>query len=1294
MPPPAGLASDRASLHTSASTKTPHLQMHPLGMDDRRSSASSVSASLASPTTPGARRRNHNAKLLNQGLLRFQDVFWGTGENPTEGVTALHDVFSRHLAEAEELIAIVKARVEIEEFSASRFADIARAMTAGNGSSPVTGSGALSASSMLMAGAVSASASASSLLFGSSSLVGGIAGRLRAQSTVVAGSNGIGSTFNALREWVSPSSTPAAGGGSKEASNLMIGGGGVASSDFGSIPEGQRSLNSQTMECAPPVEVEFEAPETPAAAKAGDSVLSKDAAETNDGAKSDAEEKILRAQMMAMAACHRRHADTLTLAVLSPLSAFVDQHRRALSKKKSEVDSTYRELQRIAADIDARKELYLTKARVAEEEEYRFKKDAEMPRPNPLAPINFGSRSVGAQEFHDIVNALKKDVRIRSILTPVGLFEGCFLGEDGLKCLQAKFPKVPRSDVRRLCQELLNRRAIAPVVGGREGKFSTALPYMFGRALLKSGEPPHVKARKDAEVARLEYQAIIDSAEHTRGALEFHITDYLVAAQEAEIYRLCVAKEALTALESAQIVAANGVGACWSSPTSTGDGVVPSVLSTSSTLLTPETGGDVTSTDDAFTLTGLLVSPNPSEGVQGIASRHRTGHLRLAPFVFESYEEGRTPRQVFGIGMEELAKYTGRDVPSVVIKCVGCLLDSVRGGRSSIDTWIAPNPDLTAVQFLRHEMNKVEGGGVKSASLKRHPPAVIAGVLRLYLVEAPVSLCSYELYEPLKMLYADDYENFDMEVRLKSVQSLLATLSPPHYETLRILMAYLHELVTPLDPLDERIPRLCWSLAPTILRPKQESKETLADEHPWKFTRDLIKYQPDLIGQVDLDAATSLPRTPSPPLDQEEDATDGAETAVPPKRWTVSGKKRSRAASLLDLRNEGAANLAAAAAAAAAAGGGAGGGAPSSPSVMSPLSSPLALSPITPGSIAEEPSVIEEEDETPSSTAPTTPTTPTKSSGGWFSWGSSAQPANVGSVTKPATATASPLAKKASRQSLLGSIASKASSVMTAKPAAEPLDAKPDPLAVTSAPLEVEASKNPTASVGRRLDDVVNKRVSTAGEVPVEKKNEEVPPPSPPLTPPRSDATLEVAVDVVTASVDEATVSIDKELAEKEVEIASATPVGPSSTEMKVSAPPTPNLEATEPEKPAPMTRPHRSSTTVGSIASIASSVMFGTAAAVAATLSKSAPAPPPAAAAAAEALTPVEESAHSHHEEEEEEDMEEEEAALWAQAEMADEEEVEFFDGNEVEVESDGGAMEYTFPSHAQELDEYLQWG
>ncbi|KAJ3165961.1 hypothetical protein HDU88_003836 [Geranomyces variabilis] len=579
--------------------------------------------------------------------------------------------------------------------------------------------------------------------------------------------------------------------------------------------------------------------------------------------------RTIREQMVAMAAAHRRHADTLTMAVISPLQAFVEQHRKVMTKKKSEVDLNHQQLARLAADIGARHAVYIQKCKIAEEEDFKFRQDGES-RASRIAPgpVMIGSRSVGPNEFQTIVETMRKEVKTKSIMTDLGLFEGCFMGEDALDHLRKRYPGIPRADLRLICREILARRLMAPLIGPNDGSFDPELPYQFGRPLLKSGEPPHVKARKDSEMARLDYDSAIKSAEHTRSALEFHITDYLLAAQEAERYRLKVIQEAVLALETAQVFLLGELQTTWRPPA-----LVDSAAQAA-------TATAVDGAEGAHPAT-LLTSPNPEEGVQYIARRYRTGHLRSKPFVFESYKNGRAPHQVFGIGLEELSKVTKTPIPPIVRRCVSALYESLVAGRSTIDTWIVPNPDLPSVQFLRMEFNaSPRGGRVTATTLKRYQPQVHAGVLKLYLVEAPVSLCSYDTYETLRMLYSDDFQKVDDDVRVKSVKSLLSTLSPPHYETLRFFTAYLHELVKPLAEDDERIIRLAYSIGPCILRPTNETTETLQDQHPWRFSLELMVRHPEFFGPVDkaaLMAEITMPPSPEPE-DDIEHGDDGEAT--------------------------------------------------------------------------------------------------------------------------------------------------------------------------------------------------------------------------------------------------------------------------------------------------------------------------------------------------------------------------------------------------------------------------------
>ncbi|KAI8854927.1 hypothetical protein BC829DRAFT_378829 [Chytridium lagenaria] len=804
--------------------------------------ADSPNINAASIGGMDARRLKTRHELLNQGVLRFQDVFWGKGDDPTEGVRVVHEVFCRHLAEAEDLIALVRVRVAIEELNASKLGELGRL-------SGIPGSAANEVHNILMGGSSlggNSPSSAGPVTLG----VGRRGGPGSGGSNFISTGNGITSignqpvtsssgnlfnTFTALAMSVatnitnittsSPSIDRSGHNSGNTPSSPMTGGlgsgnisSGVNANAFGSL---QSASGDQREGVGAPLATDFAN-----FSSSGANGFTEDASSLLPVIRT------LREQMMAMAAVHRRHADNLTLNVLSPLTAFVDQNRRMLNKKKADVDAAFNQFMRIATDIEGRRHQYFAKTKAADDEDEKFKRDGEA-RANPpkLGPILFGSRSIPLQEFHDIVNFLKRDIKTKGILTPVGLFDGCFLGEDALALLQMRYAKSPRADIRDLCQEFVSRRCISPVVGGADGKFSASLPYTFGRPVLKTGEAPHIKSRKDAEIAKLEYEASIGSSENARTTLEQCITEYLIVAQEAETFRLTIARGALQALESAQVFVINEFGNSW----------------------LPRASG----------------SDNSGEDVDGphIAERYRTGHLRIPPVIFESYEDGHIASQTFGVSLEDLAEVHEVILPIVIQKCVGALADAFRQGRpqASMDSWLSMSLDYQAIQFLRQEMNKLDPEAIRNTNMKRYQSATIANVLRMYLVELPVSVCSYELYDPLKVLYS---EGENEATRLKSIKSLLKTLVPAHFETLRVLAAYFSEIAQNVDPSEKLFRRFCWSIAPLILRPQTETRDNLGDEHPYLFIEDLLLKSSMLLdGKVDLEEVQEVAVVEELPLD-------------------------------------------------------------------------------------------------------------------------------------------------------------------------------------------------------------------------------------------------------------------------------------------------------------------------------------------------------------------------------------------------------------------------------------------
>ncbi|KAI9012731.1 hypothetical protein BC832DRAFT_537619 [Gaertneriomyces semiglobifer] len=698
-------------------------------------------------------------------MLRFEDCFWGTGEDPTLGVRTLHELFAQHLAEASDLADLVRARIVMEEHHASHFLELARH----SGHTPKDKRRYSRASTPAIA------------------------------AGTMTGLNGEKKTF----EW--------------DKIVEVVKEGVVTAAEKSKI-------------------------KTPASWKAEPVQMTDTSTSTVSPVVDDSSLKPtirkLREQMVSMAAAHRKHADTLTLAVLSPLRAFIEQHRRAISKKKTEVDMKYTALKQLALDIEARKVVYIQRCLVADEEHRKFQERGKTSN----SPVMIGSRSVGAGEFAQIVESMKGAVKTKSIMTDLGLFEGCFMGDDAIDFLHKRYPGVPRSDFSGVCQEMLNRRLITVVVGPNDSRFDRQLPYQFGRPQLRSGEPPHVKARADAETAKAEYESAIKIAEHTRSALEFHITDYLIAVEDAERYRLKVVKEAACALESAQVFAADEVRSTWQG--APGDELATSVPN-------------------------RLQTPEPSSALHYIASTYRTGHIRSKPFVFESYYSGRAPHQIFGIPLDELYRTTETAIPSLVSKCVASLHESFVNGRSTIDTWVTRNMDLPSVQFLRLEFDGagpfgdcsekrtssegegLDSKGVAMTQLARYDPKIVAGVLKLYLVELPISLCPGEAYEGVGMLYSDDFRQLDDHIRITSIKSLLSTLTKPHFETLKLFLGYLHLITKDLPDTDDRILSLALILSPCILRPPVESPTTLQDTHPERFALEVIVRYDEFFGSID-----------------------------------------------------------------------------------------------------------------------------------------------------------------------------------------------------------------------------------------------------------------------------------------------------------------------------------------------------------------------------------------------------------------------------------------------------------
>ncbi|CAG8705471.1 2745_t:CDS:2, partial [Scutellospora calospora] len=140
--------------------------------------------------------------------------------------------------------------------------------------------------------------------------------------------------------------------------------------------------------------------------------------------------------------------------------------------------------------------------------------------------------------------------------------------------------------------------------------------------------------------------------------------------------------------------------------------------------------------------------------------------------------------QTFGVPLAEKAQKDLKSVPQIVTKCLSCIAKgSSKWSDSDKRLLWTTNVPLAAVHALREEIN--DGCKVTLKTLRKHDLAIVTGVLKLYFMELPECLITFELYEPVKLLYSLSPEELDETMRITTISNFISTSLPErNYETL------------------------------------------------------------------------------------------------------------------------------------------------------------------------------------------------------------------------------------------------------------------------------------------------------------------------------------------------------------------------------------------------------------------------------------------------------------------------------------------------------------------------------
>ncbi|KAI7867405.1 Rho GTPase activation protein [Spinellus fusiger] len=130
---------------------------------------------------------------------------------------------------------------------------------------------------------------------------------------------------------------------------------------------------------------------------------------------------------------------------------------------------------------------------------------------------------------------------------------------------------------------------------------------------------------------------------------------------------------------------------------------------------------------------------------------------------------------------------------------------------------------------------------MKEDFLQRYDILLLASLIRLFLMELPECLLTFELYEPFKLLYTNSQDD---ESRLVSISKLLATLPATNFYTIKTLVNHFHKLFEDSGDVhsSELLENIASIFGHIIIRSQIESNLKIHDKHPQRLMRDLIKH--------------------------------------------------------------------------------------------------------------------------------------------------------------------------------------------------------------------------------------------------------------------------------------------------------------------------------------------------------------------------------------------------------------------------------------------------------------------
>ncbi|GAO51401.1 hypothetical protein SAICODRAFT_144240 [Saitoella complicata NRRL Y-17804] len=592
---------------------------------------------------------------------------------------------------------------------------------------------------------------------------------------------------------------------------------------------------------------------------------------------------------------HQKIAANLQTMVLRPFGLWAQDHEQRITRSHDALFSRVKTHDKLSENVKKLRSVYFNKCRLVEDLEEENKYAFQVPQKqdrrdstntvtsdvtgvpvlsptsaNPpeihieKAPvlIKIGDNSYSPEEIGGLIKKMLTQIPQKDVKVPIlGTYQHCSSGDVITEWIMANLGARGVANAEKCGQDLVDNGYLR-LVGSVGQRFANSSIFSYQwrpKALIHSSNPQHDPKRDSSTITNMPYvgeymKSYLDKQAHPDESPAQRLKREATEADET--YKVAIKKldKIRAELEESMFEHLRFVEKCELDRLT----AIKSVMLDMSAAISNVIPGIQASVDNMLLYQETI---SPVNDLRYIIESYRTGPFIPKVVTYESYYSSAR-EQTFGVDIELKTRADRKRVPNIVSTILSFLdehypdLDNDHERRG---IWLA-NVPLPATHHLRHSIN--DGQAVRKEVLAQYEVAIVAGVLKLYLLELPDSLVSCTVYDLVKTIYATHGNDEDPRNRLNALQNALGQLRKTNIATLDALMTHFVRLIQITNGEESSyVGDLASSLSLCILRPRQPSSLTFDDRHAARLIQDLLGYKDKIFN--DLKRASTMVSTMS-----------------------------------------------------------------------------------------------------------------------------------------------------------------------------------------------------------------------------------------------------------------------------------------------------------------------------------------------------------------------------------------------------------------------------------------------